>query len=106
VCVAFLFIDLFEILCLIAETTVFIFILLLSGYDFATDTFSMSAPPAATTAASPSTVAGSSEWHRKLSLRYQRIREIYNNHSSDLPGKSKPVFLCVVVSIVEHLLAP
>lgn len=66
-----------------------------SGYDFATDNFGVSVP-SSDTENTPLTVKGSSEWHRKLSLRYQRIREIYNNHASDLQGGTVHVGLNIL----------
>lgn len=59
----------------------------LTNYDFATDGFQ--ALNTATTGGSiclPTGVRGGVDWMRKLSFRYRKIRETYNNYKSNVGG--------------------
>lgn len=57
----------------------------LSGYDFENDGFRETRQPGL---GIPSTVRGGVDWMRKLSFRYRRIKEVYNQYHNNVEGQS------------------
>ena len=60
----------------------------LTNYDFATDGFqALSAAAPGSNVCLSTGVRGSVDWMRKLSFRYRKIRETYNNYKSNVGGE-------------------
>ncbi len=60
----------------------------LSNYDFATDGFqALNAAATGGNICLPTGVRQGVDWMRKLSFRYRRIKETYNNYKNNIGGK-------------------
>lgn len=60
----------------------------LTNYDFSTDGFqALNAAASGGSICLPTGVRGGVDWMRKLSFRYRKIRETYNNYKNNVGGE-------------------